>query len=320
MSKQRVLWIDVAKGILITLVVVGHSHINPVVDAVISSFHMAGFFILSGITFYAKRKFFGGNFLNRKIKSIIFPYFLFCTLLLAQKYLTARFITHTDVNLIDGIISVFVPISGRDTTTVYGLWFLPCLFLSEIILYFFIKLKNRKKIFSYIYIGLVFVLCLVLYFETSTVSVITLLPFSCLFIIIGTQLKKCINWIQNRKLWVLIGSAVLFLLSFIINVKLSSLSFDFSSMTMGIIPLYIVCCIFGSLVLFCVSMFIEKSKIFNVIGKNSIYYYGFHYEILAVLKEVIPYKMIQPFATIVILIPIVAIYLWIKNKLLEREK
>lgn len=201
MSKQRILWIDVAKGILITLVVIGHSHINSVVDAVISSFHMAGFFILSGVTFSAKRDFFGkNNFFVRKIKSILLPYFLFCFLMLAQKNLTARFITHNSVNLIDGLISIFVPISGQDKTTVYGLWFLPCIFLSEIILYLFIRLREQKKIFSYLFLGLVFGLCLALYFVTSTVSVITLLPFSCLFIIVGVLLKKHINWIEIKKL------------------------------------------------------------------------------------------------------------------------
>lgn len=89
---------------------------------------------------------------------------------------------------------------------------------------------------------------------------------------------------------------------------------------MGIIPLYVLCCIFGSLVLLCISMFLEKSKIFTIIGKNSIYYYGFHYEILAILKEIIPYTLIQPFATLVILMPIVSIYIWLKNKLFTRKK
>ena len=58
MSKNRIIWIDIAKGLLIVLVVIVHSHVNTIVDAIISSFHMAGFFILSGITFSVKRKFF----------------------------------------------------------------------------------------------------------------------------------------------------------------------------------------------------------------------------------------------------------------------
>lgn len=239
--------------------------------------------------------------------------------MLAQKYLTARIILHNEINLFDGIISIFLPISGQETTTVYGLWFLPCLFLSEIVLYFFIRLKETKNVFSYIYLGLIFALCIALYFETSMVSVVTLLPFSCLFIIVGMLLKKYLSWVESNKIWVLICSCVLFFVSFFVNVKLSSLNFDFSSMTMGITPLYIICCIFGSLTLFCLSMFIEKSKLFSIIGKNSIYYYGFHYEVLAIVKKIVPYAVLQPIITLVILMPIVSIYVWLKKSFTRKE-
>lgn len=49
MSK-RIEWIDIAKGILIVLVVLGHSEISEVAASVINSFHMAAFFFLAGLT------------------------------------------------------------------------------------------------------------------------------------------------------------------------------------------------------------------------------------------------------------------------------
>lgn len=49
MSK-RIEWIDIAKGILRVLVVLGHSEISGVAASVINSFHMAVFFFLAGLT------------------------------------------------------------------------------------------------------------------------------------------------------------------------------------------------------------------------------------------------------------------------------
>lgn len=49
-SRKRLEWVDIAKGIAIILMVVGHEVINPDIRAVIFSFHMPLFFILSGYT------------------------------------------------------------------------------------------------------------------------------------------------------------------------------------------------------------------------------------------------------------------------------
>lgn len=54
-DKERILWIDILKGILIILVVVGHA--TGKFNGYIYQFHMAAFFMLSGYTEnYAKRK------------------------------------------------------------------------------------------------------------------------------------------------------------------------------------------------------------------------------------------------------------------------
>lgn len=53
MQKQRIEWIDYAKGIAILLVIVGHCSIPGIIRASIFSFHMPLFFLLSMITFRA---------------------------------------------------------------------------------------------------------------------------------------------------------------------------------------------------------------------------------------------------------------------------
>lgn len=48
-------------------------------------------------------------------------------------------------NVISGVISIVIPISGRSSTTVCGLWFFPCLFVAEIILYAFFYIYRNSK-------------------------------------------------------------------------------------------------------------------------------------------------------------------------------
>lgn len=62
-------WLDVAKGIGIILVVIGHSMFPK--HLIIDGFHMALFFILSGITFSTKDTFI--NFTRKRFIRILLP-------------------------------------------------------------------------------------------------------------------------------------------------------------------------------------------------------------------------------------------------------
>ena len=84
---KRIAWIDVAKGLLILLVILGHSCINNVTSIVINSFHMAAFFVLSGITNRSEEITFK-KFLKKKLKTLCFPYLVFALIMLA--YLLAK--------------------------------------------------------------------------------------------------------------------------------------------------------------------------------------------------------------------------------------
>lgn len=49
-QKNRILWVDFSKGIVMLLVIVGHSSIPTILRGAIYSFHMPLFFLLSGYT------------------------------------------------------------------------------------------------------------------------------------------------------------------------------------------------------------------------------------------------------------------------------
>ena len=74
----RIVEFDIAKGIGIILVVIGHQNIPHSVTNWIFSFHMPLFFILSGFFFSSKKKFY--EIFKRRVKSLIIPYVFFYAL------------------------------------------------------------------------------------------------------------------------------------------------------------------------------------------------------------------------------------------------
>lgn len=315
--KERLHWIDVAKGLLMILVICGHANIHEYANVLINSFHMAGFFILSGITFNINRPF--KDFLWRRTKGIIIPYFFFAMLLLAQKFVSS-FITHNVFNWKSGIISIFVPISNRPTTTVYGLWFLPCIFLAELLLYGFFKFYQKQKVFavcSFILISAFFVST---FFLMKRGSIVCILPYACLFMLLGNAFKKKTEVFKNKKFLIMPVCFVIYVASALTNRWLCGYSFDLSSFTMGIVPLYLISSVFGSGFVFCIAMCLENCKSLQRIGKDSIYYYGFHWPVLSLVQQFIHWGWLSAIITTVLLYPIVGIYVFFKKKITVRRK
>ena len=139
MTKKRITYIDMAKGIGILLVLIGHSEFpsTPLITW-ISSFHMPLFFILSGMLFShtgATQKDWK-IFLKKKTKTILLPYGVFSILsILASAILDA------------GIFPEYLWTSLLQTVSFYGisvLWFLPALFFSESGFYFIRKYTSTR--------------------------------------------------------------------------------------------------------------------------------------------------------------------------------
>lgn len=282
---NRIDWIDAAKGILIILVVAGHCHINPICDTVISSFHMAGFFILSGINLRTERTVL--SFVNRRFKCIYIPYLILSFILLSYFFTKSLVGLQENFSWIDGIISILVPISGSTKTSVYALWFLPCLFLSEIILYFCIKL-TEKSIFNKSSLYVVFgIIWLTLFRSSPTISIFRILPYSILFILIGFILKNIFTSGQlfHARYFLIVLS--LFLSSLYLNASLENRTYDLSSLTIGNPILFITCGITGSCIIYSISRFV-CNPIFLRIGKNSLLFYGLHYEVMGVCSAIFP--------------------------------
>lgn len=134
-NNDRIAWIDIARGIGIFLVVLGHciSPSNPA-NYVIYCFHMPLFFILSGYGFNSTQQFYG--FIKKKSKALLFPYISTIALLIV---IWSAFADYKLGFLDSGhpIYSILYG-SGRDTAqlgiiNVGPIWFLLALFSANII-------------------------------------------------------------------------------------------------------------------------------------------------------------------------------------------
>ena len=126
MSQKRIEFIDLAKGICILLVVLGHCGV-PINIPGLEIVRMPLYFILSGLFF----KDYGGgyNFFIKKTNKILIPFLFFYLVGCAALYALKAFAPHLLVTDAKGIFDIF------DNRQFFNgpIWFLLCLFWCNII-------------------------------------------------------------------------------------------------------------------------------------------------------------------------------------------
>lgn len=141
-TKARLNYFDIAKGIGIILVIIGHiEYVEQGVRNYIVSFHMPLFFIISGMLMLVTNEKTRDlkELVIRKLKHIMLVYAVFSVLYLIID-IAYYYITH----LGDGWNTV--RLDAIDSLMLYGisvLWFLPALFFGELIFLLILKLMNR---------------------------------------------------------------------------------------------------------------------------------------------------------------------------------
>lgn len=138
-KKERLTYLDVAKGIGILLVVIGHVYAfnRQIVDRFfvvwLYSFHMPLFFIISGMLIAYKDEKDIWKFVKKRIMGILIPYVFFSIFSIIVFAIVNDFSREVFVQNVKATICGV----GIDT-----LWFLPALFFGEVI---FFVLRNLLK-------------------------------------------------------------------------------------------------------------------------------------------------------------------------------
>lgn len=135
MSK-RIAYLDIAKGIGILFVVLGHNHIKleyPIVYQVIYSFHMPFFFLLSGMFFNPAYSF--AELARKRFNSLLKPFLAYMLIV----YSASIFFSKIDLpTIFSRIGKAFY--AGPNTLEWVPMWFLPHLFLVNLLAFVLVKL------------------------------------------------------------------------------------------------------------------------------------------------------------------------------------
>ena len=143
-KSNRIEWIDIAKGIGMIFVILGHTAIPDNYLKFVLAFNMPLFFFLSGCTFKLKDNFF--EFLKKKIKTLLIPYFVFSIITyLFWLVVERRILNDTGMSIFKPIIGMFYA-NNIDGYMIFDgvLWFIACLFITEILFFAIAKIAKKR--------------------------------------------------------------------------------------------------------------------------------------------------------------------------------
>lgn len=146
MAAKRIGYLDIAKGIGILLVVLGHCLGMPaLVRQFVYSVHMPLFFILAGYTFRVKSSETIREFLRKNVRSLLVPYILTCGIVIAVQAVLAAvrgedILTEIIKWVLAGLygsgdrVPSYFETAGIPFTFIGAIWFLLALFFARILL------------------------------------------------------------------------------------------------------------------------------------------------------------------------------------------
>lgn len=142
-NDKRFDYIDSAKAFGMMAVMWGHIHFNDISTYFVYAFHIPLFFFLSGMVFVPEK--YGGfkSFVVRKVKSLLIPYVIYSVITwmiwVAYVSLTRQQVDSIWAPLLETLLA-----RGSEGYLIHNapLWFVPCLFVVELIYYWISKLPD----------------------------------------------------------------------------------------------------------------------------------------------------------------------------------
>lgn len=267
--KKRVSWIDVAKGIGIVFVTLGHMSDLGLARTWIYSFHIPLFFFLAGCTFSNSRN--PKEFVERKIKTLVLPYFSLGLVLLLLNIFN-YFLKHE----LTGPLFIELLISFLVQRRMWTIWFLTCLFISEICFYFLTKfIKSKWILFTAVLaaysLGIIYSMLVKIPLPWNIDAV----PIAIMYIYLGYIFKmtNLLNKIENHsrtfKCILIVPTFMLNILFVYINWKLGFSMLEMFESDYGMPVLTFISSVFGVVTVILVSQLFD-SNMLKRIGENSI--------------------------------------------------
>lgn len=294
-------WLDIAKGITIILMVVGHTAIPKVVGDFIWAFHMPLFFIASGwCTNWGKYRLI--DFVFYKLRSLGIPFVIYSILVLV-----------INISLFEFEISDWI----RNGWEGYALWFIPVLYsalvLSKIVMMIRSDIQRVILSCSILVVGFMLnKLNVQLPWNMSTV------PYAAFLILLGSWCKVFNKWFETPKWWILFAG-------FIITCLISHfwrLDMAWNNIN-PVIPLTIGA-LSGTAMIFTFSSYLSKytdilSYVLKAVGKETYIILAFSQIIIMLMNNYISSNTIVKYTTLILVLVALSFIKERVNSLIGKE-
>lgn len=287
MTKERIEWIDIAKGISIILVVLGHTRVSaiPYLGDWLGSFRMPFFFFISGLLFNPNKHIKSLDFIKNKWLRLLRPFIIFSALILFC-------FLCIDSEEFDNRIKDLSRLGWGG----YALWFIPVIFAVTFI-YFFICKISPSKLIRFLTISVLAIIGYIFYaFKIPNYWNLNFVFTAIFFYGCGNLLAKDLskqNKISSIPIIIYFTIFALISFAFIFNTKPE---FYVNHLGNGILT-HIVA-ISGSLMMCCFAILLTRVKylfiswfkpLFIYFGKNSYIVLAFHQIIIIFFQYHIPW-------------------------------
>lgn len=191
MKSEQWKWVDIAKGIGIILVFLGHFNIPDTLRAEIYTFHIPLFFFLSGVVFNGHKPI--NRFLGDEAKRMIVPYYCWAFFYFVLFKLLVQIVRGQSVNIGNDVYT-YLTMGRKDT-----IWFLSALLCVQVMAYIFLRLVKNNKALLMFFALLLFSICYLFFYKRgihnfwiNADAAMMALPFFALgtIIVITEQISK----------------------------------------------------------------------------------------------------------------------------------
>ena len=291
--KRRIEWIDCLKAIAIIFVVIGHFPISYLFKKYIYSFHLPMFFILSGLTFSVYKFNDFKSFVLHKFKGILLPYIFLNISYFVFFSLFFKVLENNDIGLLEIINGIIYGNNDQYFLLNGPTWFLPTLFLIELLGYVVIKYFNddEKQLmlvaFGLLIYGYIENVAKKNFFMPWHVNSV---PVACALFLMGylfMKKYKSSEILRERMKSPNLGYGIIFLLiGLYFSMKNGRVSFGGNHYHSMIYTL-------SAIIFNCSTYYIFMKKIISIkffsrllcyIGKNTLFILGFHKAVLILIN------------------------------------
>lgn len=283
-QSNRIIWVDIAKGIGILLVLIGHISQNQYISSFIYCFHMPLFFIISGYLYSDKQ-----HYVKKKIKSILIPYLFFAIISFLYWYIIERNLRGQDINPLNSFLNIWLA-RGGDANYIFNvaLWFLPCLLTVELMFHLLVKKIKSIKVLS----AIIFLFSIIgyLYAQFHLIR----LPFGIdiAFIAIGFYFLGYL-WRQKGEIYLkklnlnIMKRIIIICICFLLVVIISQLTgnLNMNNLQYPFYPLIYILAITGTFMVYLIATSLKENKILQYLGTNTLIIMGIHEPIKRVIIE-----------------------------------